>query len=233
MPAMTNHKKTRQAWRFLSLILALGPISAAGLSAHPGDLDEFGGHFDARSTEYHYHRPKPEMAQRKKEHLSWIELGRIGELRGKVVEIDRPDALWVRIDYRPAYQDFARLLSPSSRRDDSQAVLVWFQHVSPEASVSGGKKYRVWFNKKVVYELDQKLKDQPVVVQFRVLPSAPRLYGQVTMGKENINLWLILNGWSFYLLPREGQEPNKAEKSFKEAEQIARKQKLGLWKKSG
>ena len=196
--------------------------------AHPGDLDEYGGHFDERTNEYHYHKPRPEMARRKKEYLTWIQPGQSGELRGSVMKIQRPDALWLYIPYRPVYQEFANQLSPASRDDKNQAVLIWFQFVSPESSVSGAKNYREWFHKKVVYELDQKLRDKEVAIQFRLLANAARLQGMVNLDKENINLWLVLNGWSYYVLPRDAKNP--AEKEFKKAEAAARKQKLGLWK---
>lgn len=210
---------------WIGLLMVLAPSQGV---AHPGDLDEYGGHFDPRNSEYHYHRPKPEMAQRKKEHLTWIQRGHVGELRGDVAKIERPDALWVYIAYRPAYQEFANLLSPSSRDDKNQRVLVWFQHVSPEGSVTQGKTYRQWFHKKVVYELDQKLRGKRVAIQFRVVPSANRLKGIVNLGKESINLWLLLNGWSYYLLPQNVTNP--ADKQYRQAESVARTKKLGLWK---
>ncbi len=196
---------------------------------HPGPLDEFGGHFSEKTNQYHYHRPKAEMATRKREFLTWKERGRTGELRGTVVKIERPDAFWLRINYRPAYEEFARLVSATNRDNREQLVRVWFLHASPEASASRGKTYNTWFRKKVAYELKQKLRGKEVSVQFRLVQQGKRVYGMVLLGEENINLWLVLSGWSYYLL---GQGENPFDKKFQQAEALARKHKAGLWKKA-
>ena len=199
-----------------------------GVSAHPGSLDEFGGHFNDKTGSYHYHRPRAEMRQRKKEFLTWSKAGTSGEMRGKVVKIERPDAFWVRVPYRPAYEDLAKVITPGNRKNREQLVKVWFQHVSPEASVNRGKAFNEWFRKKVKYELARKLRGQDVTVQFKIVQQGKRIFGMVLLGEENINLWLVLNGWSFYLLAEGG---NPFEKKFLQAEDLARKQKSGLWQK--
>ena len=219
-----------------SMLLALGAgllliLTEGRAGAHPGKLDEFGGHFDEKTTIYHYHRPKAEMASRKKEYVSWMEAGKKGIMRGKVAKIERPDAFWIFIPYRPAYHDFAKFLPRASKDDKNQLIKVWFLNVSPEASANRGKKYNEWFRKKVNYELGRKLKGKEVSIQFRVIPHGKRIYGMVFLGEENINLWLVLNGWSYYLLPIDKKDPN--EKKFIEAEELARKQKAGLWMKKG
>jgi len=211
----------------LALSLCAAPALAPRASAHPGTLDRYGGHFSDKSGEYHYHRPRATMNKRKKEFLTWVERGRTGEIRGKVVKIERPDAVWVRLSYRPAYQDLHRLLSSANRNSKEQSVKVWFLHVSPEASARLGKKYNQWFRKKVSYELGKKLIGKDVVVQFRIVKGGQRVYAMVFMGKENINLWLVLNGWSYYLL---NQGENPSEKKFVQAEDLARKNKVGLWR---
>ncbi|MCZ6646529.1 MAG: YHYH domain-containing protein [SAR324 cluster bacterium] len=206
-----------------ALLLTLRP---PGLHAHPGSLDEYGGHFNDKLGNYHYHRPLATMAKRKKEFLTWIDYRRTGEIRGKVAKLERADALWLRLEYRPAYQDLARVLTAGNRKSKEMWVKIYFQHVSPEASVNRGRKYNAWFRKKVVYELGRKLIGKDVVVQFRIVQDGKRMYGMVFKGGENINLWLVLNGWSYYLLT---QGENPFGKEFIKAEQLARKQKAGLW----
>ncbi|MCZ6557980.1 MAG: thermonuclease family protein [SAR324 cluster bacterium] len=213
----------------LALSLCAAPALAPRAAAHPGDLDRYGGHFSDKSGEYHYHRPRATMNKRKKEFLTWVERGRTGEIRGKVVKIERPDAVWVHIPYRPAYQDLHRVLTSANRNAKDQLVKVWFLHASPEASANLGKKYNQWFRKKVSYELGQKLIGKDVVVQFRIVQKGQRVYAMIFMGKENINLWLVLNGWSYYLL---NQGENPIEEKFVRAEDLARKRKVGLWRRA-
>ncbi len=165
--------------------------------------------------------------QRKKEWLHWVAHGTRGEVRGTVQDVPRPDAIWIRLDYRPAYQDFVEYVSPANRKDKEQWLKVWFRFVSPEASVNQDPAYNEWFHEKVVYELKQKLLGRQVSVQFRIMPGG-RLYGMVYHGEENINLWLVLNGWSYYLLS-DGDNPY--EKMFHDAEQTARNNDRGLWQR--
>jgi endonuclease YncB( thermonuclease family) len=52
----------------------------------------------------------------------------------------------------------------------------------------------------------------------------------VLLGEENINVWLVLHGWSYSLL---AEEQTPYDKAFTEAEQLARKEKAGLWARGG
>ena len=194
---------------------------------HPADLDEYGGHFDEKTGGYHYHRPKWDMAKRTEEYLNWIVDGEVGELVGVVARVERPDVVWVHIPYRPAYQSLAYYVSRQNRDDEHAQIKVWFQYVSPEISAqTQDKAYAKWFKKKVIYELDRKLRGKPVTVQFHLVPRAGRMIGMVMQDQENINIWLVLNGWSFHML---GIGGNPHEASFSEAEAIARREKAGLW----
>ena len=204
-----------------ALLLAPGPARA-----HPGPLDEYGGHFDARDGKYHYHRPQPEMSRRKREYLTWVTPYKKGELRGEVVAIERPDAVWLAVPYRPVYQDLTRVTSPANRDDEQQRVRVFLRHVAPMASVNRGKEFDDWFRQKVIYELKRKLMGKEVTAQFEVVPAAGRLLGMVVLDSENINLWMVLSGWSYYLMT---DRDNPAEKLFVEAEEIAKREQAGLW----
>ena len=203
------------------------PVWAGQAWAHPGKLDQFGGHFNERTGEYHYHRPSGLMSKRKKEFLNWKERGQSGELRGTIVKIERPDAFWLRVPHRPSYQDLSKLLSRNNRNNKEQLIRIWFLHVSPEASANQGKEYNEWFRKKVMYELGRKMVGKDAVLQFRLVQQGDRMYAMVFLGKENINLWLVLNGWSYYLL-NQGENPYK--KEFARAEALAKDRKVGLWR---
>ena len=54
-----------------------------------------------------------------------------------------------------------------------------------------------------------------------------RLDGMVWTGDTNINIWLIRNGWSFYLLEI---EPPLEHQDLLAAENEAKQLKVGLWK---
>ena len=216
----------------LLLSVLLGVMGVTGgstgtLRADPGGLDDYGGHFSKKTGGYHYHKPKPSMSRVKRGHLAWQEKGVSGQLKGTVVKIDRSDAFWLKLDYRPSYQEMAALLPKVNRDDRNQMVKVWLQFVSPEASANRGKKYNDWFRKQVVYELGRKMVGKEVTIQFWLSPGPRRIYGMVFHGEENINLWLVLNGWSYYMV-NQGKNPH--DKKFVEAEAVARKQKAGLWK---
>ena len=201
--------------------------AAGGAFAHPGDLDEFGGHFDERTGHYHYHRPVWDLAKRTKEFLNWTRPGQTGELTGTYEKVDSPDAIWIKIPYRPAFENLATAVSAQNRDDRKALVRMWFRYVSPENSaLSQDRKYIEWFRKKVSFEIDRKLAKQQVTVQFEIDPATHRPQGMVLLGEENINVWLVLSGWSFYLL---NEDKSPYDKAFLEAEQIARKEKAGLW----
>ena len=232
-PAASRRVLRRRRWSFrawaarAALAAAFCAWGAAPAAAHPGDLDEFGGHFDERTGGYHYHRPVWDLAKRTKEFLNWTKAGQRGELAATVAKIERPDAIWVKVPYRPAFENVARAVSAQNRDDKETLLQVWFRYVSPERSaLSENREYIAWFRKKVVFELDRKLTGQQVTVQFEIEPSSGRAYGMVLLGEENINVWLVLNGWSYTLLNEE-KTPN--DKAFADAEQIARREKAGLW----
>ncbi|MDP6730489.1 MAG: thermonuclease family protein, partial [SAR324 cluster bacterium] len=54
-----------------------------------------------------------------------------------------------------------------------------------------------------------------------------RMEGTVWSGDTNLNLWMIRNGWSYYLLPDE--QPVEHEELIA-AEKEARQKQVGLWK---
>jgi hypothetical protein len=228
-PSVTARAALRGRSAALLAVVAGLAISswAPPAAAHPGPLDEYGGHFDERTGHYHYHKPVWDLAKRTKEFLNWTRTGESGELTGRFERVDRPDAIWVKIPYRPAFQNLAAHVSAQNRDDKNQLVRVWFRFVSPENSaLSQDRQYIEWFRKKVTFEVDRKLAKQQVTVQFVIERFSRRPQGMVLLGEENVNVWLVLSGWSFYLL---GENENPYEKAFVEAEQIARKEKAGLW----
>lgn len=208
-----------------SLLLLFPPPTAW---ATPGALDEFGGHFDEKTRKYHYHRPRKDRRSRKLSVLSWVNFKKNGVVKGWVEKFERPNALWIRLDYRPAYIDLSSLVSESNRDDKKELLRIWMKHVSPEETGRLSKKFSTAFNRRVLYELRRKASGKRVSVHFNVLSGgARRLRGMAFLEEENLNLWLVSSGWSFYVL---ADGKNKYDKLFREAENHARRKKSGIWR---
>ncbi len=213
----------------LAGLLAALALAAAPATAHPGALDDFGGHIDERTGEYHYHhyRPSKDIDELKREYLQWVHFPVQGTIRGKVVSIGGAAMMWLFVDYRPAYQDLAQHLAKENRDDRKELLRVDLAHVSPEETGARNPRFEEWFLGKVTHELKLKLLEQDVTVNFYIVGgSASRLRGMVFIGKESVNLWLVHNGWSYYML---GDPDTEYEKRFRDAEGIARRDKAGIW----
>ena len=75
---------------------------------------------------------------------------------------------------------------------------------------------------KVAFELGKSFSGRSVRVEYELQEELYRLNGIVLSGDTNVNLWMVQNGWSFYLLT-EGANPD--EQQFLAAEAMA-EQKL-------
>ena len=137
------------------------------------------------------------------------------------------ESVWVRIDNRSKYRKWTFKLSKKNLNLQRQEVRVWLKCVSPKLSVSHGKEYNEWFLKKSAYELQKMFYNRQVRVVYDYSEKLYRIDGILWSGDTNINIWLIRNGWSFYLL---GEEPPPEHQEFLAAENEAREKQLGLWK---
>ncbi len=239
VPSCSRHALAMITARRLAAALGALAVAAAAVAgfppapggragAHPGELDRWGGHFNEATGFYHYHRPKMEMAARKREVLVWSDHPVRGVIKGTLSQVARPNAIWIRVGYRPAYQELVPLVSPSNRDDRQQWLRIWLRYVSPEETGRQGKRFSRAFNERVIYELKRKLTGKELSVQFEILPNdSGRLRGLVFLGQQNINLWMVLSGWSFYLI---SDEDNPYDKLFRQAEDQARRNRSGFWK---
>ena len=137
------------------------------------------------------------------------------------------ESVWIRIDNRSKYRKWTFKLSKKNLNLQRQEVRVWLKYVSPKLSVSHGKEYNEWFLKKSAYELQKMFYNRQVRVVYDYSEKLYRLDGILWSGDTNINVWLIRNGWSFYLL---GEEPPLEHEEFLAAENEAREKQVGLWK---
>jgi len=137
------------------------------------------------------------------------------------------ESVWIRIDNRSKYRKWTFKLSKKNLNLQRQEVRVWLKYVSPKLSVSYGKEYNEWFLKKSAYELQKIFYNRQVRVVYDYSEKLYRLDGILWSGDTNINVWLIRNGWSFYLL---GEETPPEHQEFLEAENEAREKQVGLWK---
>ena len=137
------------------------------------------------------------------------------------------ESVWIRIDNRSKYRKWTFKLSKKNLNLQRQEVRVWLKYVSPKLSVSHGKEYNEWFLKKSAYELQKMFYNRQVRVVYDYSEKLYRIDGILLSGDTNINVWLIRNGWSFYLL---GEEQPPEHQEFLAAENEAREKQVGLWK---
>ena len=165
------------------------------------------------------------MAERKKSKT----LSKVSEnmFSGIFSRVTDSESVWIRIDNRSKYRKWTFKLSKKNLNLQRQEVRVWLKYVSPKLSVSHGKEYNEWFLKKSAYELQKMFYNRQVRVVYDYSEKLYRLDGILWSGDTNINIWLIRNGWSFYLL---GEEPHPEHQEFLAAENEAREKQVGLWK---
>ena len=165
------------------------------------------------------------MAERKKSKT----LSKVSEnmFSGIFSRVTDSESVWIRIDNRSKYRKWTFKLSKKNLNLQRQEVRVWLKYVSPKLSVSHGKEYNEWFLKKSAYELQKMFYNRQVRVVYDYSEKLFRLDGILWSGDTNINIWLIRNGWSFYLL---GEEPPPEHQEFLAAENEAREKQVGLWK---
>lgn len=198
--------------------------------AEPQKLDKYGGYFDKRTGQYIYHRPPREMALEKAKYLRWVHFPDTGIVVGEVSKVSDADSIWIRVGYRFAYQELSQYVARDNKDDRDMMLRVDLAHVSPQETGSLNPRYEDWFMSKVAYELKQKLLGHKVTVNFEIVGgSASRLRGMVFEGKDNVNLWMVLNGWSYYVL---SDGPNPYDKLFRNAEDLARHNKAGIWQRA-
>ena len=165
------------------------------------------------------------MAERKKSKT----LSKVSEnmFSGIFSRVTDSESVWIRIDNRSKYRKWTFKLSKKNLNLQRQEVRGWLKYVSPKLSVSHGKEYNEWFLKKSAYELQKMFYNRQVRVVYDYSEKLYRLDGILWSGDTNINIWLIRNGWSFYLL---GEEPPPEHQEFLAAENEAREKQVGLWK---
>ncbi len=222
-PATARRTVLLAVW---ALCLLMG--APAVLHAHPGALDQYGGHFHDETGLYHYHKPAKDIAVRKREWLAWERYPHTGRiLQARVDIIDEPGAIWLYFEYRPAYQALVPHVAAAHRDDRRKLLRVYLKAVSPEETGAREQRFADWFRRKVVYELKQKLLGRQVRVSFEMLGAAGnRMRGHVFLGDEHINLWMVRNGWSYYVVGEGGEAHDK---SFRAAEDTAKRDRKGIW----
>ena len=137
------------------------------------------------------------------------------------------ESVWIRIENRSEFRKWTFKLSKQNLNLPRQEVRVWLKFVSPKLSVSHGKEYNEWFRKKAAFEMQKIFYNRQVRINYDFSEKLFRLDGIIRSGDTNINIWLIRNGWSFYLL---GNETPPEHEDMLAAENEAKQQQVGLWK---
>ena len=137
------------------------------------------------------------------------------------------ESVWIRIENRSEFRKWTFKLSKQNINLPRQEVRVWLKFVSPKLSVSHGKEYNEWFRKKAAFEMQKIFYNRQVRINYDFSEKLFRLDGIIRSGDTNINIWLIRNGWSFYLL---GNETPPEHEDMLAAENEAKQRQVGLWK---
>jgi endonuclease YncB( thermonuclease family) len=148
-------------------------------------------------------------------------------LIGVFSRVTDSESVWIRIERRSEYRKWTFKLSKKNLNLPRQEVRVWLKYVSPKLSISHGNEYNEWFRKKAAFEMQKIFYNRQVRINYEYSDKLFRLDGMVWTGDTNINIWLIRNGWSFYLLEK---EPPLDHKDLLAAENEAKQLKVGLWK---
>jgi len=148
-------------------------------------------------------------------------------LIGVFSRVTDSESVWIRIERRSEFRKWTFKLSKKNLNLPRQEVRVWLKYVSPKLSISHGNEYNVWFRKKAAFEMQKIFYNRQVRINYDYSDKLFRLDGMVWTGDTNINIWLIRNGWSFYLLEN---EPPLEHKDLLAAENEAKQLKVGLWK---
>ena len=148
-------------------------------------------------------------------------------LIGVFSRVTDSESVWIRIENRSEFRKWTFKLSKQNLNLPRQEVRVWLKYISPKLSISHGKEYNVWFRKKAAFEMQKIFYNRQVRIDYDFSEKLFRLDGMVWTGDTNINVWLIRNGWSFYLL---GNESPPEHDDLLAAENEAKQNQVGLWK---
>ncbi len=215
---------------FLPLLSCWGVFFCASTSwGNPGKLDIHGGHFDQKTSAYHYHRPLIANLLEKHWHLRWSKKDpKSGEMTGVLAQMRRSNAVWIWINNRTAYQELASRITLSNRNDKRQWIRVWLQYIAPSQSAGhASPAFAKWLRKTVIYRVSKRLENQQIQVLFTLPAGSKRVVGMLVHDQQNINLWIVRKGWSFYV---QSKAKGVHHEAFVRAENRARKTKQGLWK---
>ena len=137
------------------------------------------------------------------------------------------ESVWIRLESRSEFRKWTFKLSKLNLNLPRQEVRVWLKYVSPKLSISHGKEYNNWFRKKAAFEMQKIFYNRQVRINYDFSENLYRLDGMVWTGDTNINVWLVRNGWSFYLLEN---KPPPEHEDLLAAENEAKQRQVGLWK---
>lgn len=148
-------------------------------------------------------------------------------IEGVITRVTDSESIWIQTEYTRDFVKWSYKLSRGSLDTERKEIRIWLKFVSPKLSVSRGQAYNDWFKKKVASEVGRNFYKRRVRIEYDYLSKANRLQGVVYAGQTNLNLWMIRNGWSFYLIEN-GRAQDDAQ--YVQAEEYAKANQLGLWK---
>ena len=199
-------------------------------------LDEDGGYFDEKTGVYKYVSPRRDMGK-SSAYLS-VKNPRAGEqqqIQGAVAQIGSDlKSVWIYIESRQVYMILAESAAKGIRNDKEKKIRLDLQYVAPNSIAVRKREFRQQWREYVGRMLESQLLNQTVLADIEYRGGSRRFRAvvyRVVKTKQgdrirNINLWMIRQGLSYYIVDR-GLAPRH--KEFSKAQELARKSKAGIW----
>ena len=199
-------------------------------------LDEDGGFYDEKSRTYKYVKPTRRGFSKSAQQVYAPRQGETQTVTGTVASIgDDVKSVWIQIDERKPYMILATSLTGSNRDDKNKRFLLNLSYISPAGSSRGSKRFRQQWKKYATQIIGNELLNRKVLVEINYHERTRRFTGNLYQtvktkkGSQNrdVNLWIIRQGLSYYFID---QGPSPRNKEYVQAQNLARKQKIGIWK---
>ena len=223
-----------RSYTYLTFLLV---FSLVGLSLHSCQkLDKNGGYYDEETQTYKYVRPTHRGVQKSALQVVSPTPGKSQQIYGIVTRIgDDAKSIWLKIEDRHPYMILAERLSGGNRDDKNKELRITLKNVSPLGSATRKGEFRQQWKDYVVGMLANQIVNKQVLVEIEYEEISRKLWGTCYIivdtsegdRARNINLWMVQQGLSFYFIGR-GQALD--DKKFREAQNLARKYKSGIWK---
>lgn len=195
------------------------------------DLDEDGGYYNPKTGKYQYVFPSKKGVDMDPQKIQKPRPGETQELIGVVAKVSDTRSFWLRIPERQTYMILAQGVGPANRDDKKKELRFLLKYVDPEMMNFPSKQFKTQWLGYVRQLMERELLAKPAVIKFQYEGNAHQFRAVANIKDKtgqgrNVNLWMVRQGLSYYVI-QHGRSPR--DKTFRQAEILARKNKTGLW----